>query len=270
MRETAGAADGEHGLYVYGVVRATTASEEITADVRGVDPDLPIRFVADGEVAALANVVSLAEFGTEAIEQNLRDPGWLAEKVRAHDSVLNALLPHGALVPFRFGAIFRDEEQVRRMLRSQTRLPASLDRLEGAVELGVKGFLDAEQFARARRSDEPVDPAAAGRAYLLRKQAERRLAEEREAFSAQLATTTHEQLALGSREARMNPLQRPEAAGDRGEMFLNGAYLVEQGATETFRSRLDELRRSHADDGARYELTGPWPPYNFADEDEAA
>jgi Gas vesicle synthesis protein GvpL/GvpF len=265
VRATAGPADAaQHGLYVYGVVRASKADDDVAGEVRGVDPEGRILFVADGEVAALASVVSLAEFGDGAIEDNLHDPAWLTEKVRAHDAVLHGVLKNASLVPFRFGAIFRDEEQVRRMLRSQTRLPATLDRLDGTVELGVKGYVDAERFARSREPGEPDDPAAAGRAYLLRKQAERRLAEERRAFGAELAAAAHEELSSAAREARLNPIR----SGDDGDMFLNGAYLVEEGETAAFRARVDELERTHASDGVRFEPTGPWPPYNFAGEDE--
>jgi len=52
-------------------------------------------------------------------------------------------------------------------------------------------------------------------------------------------------------------------------MLLNGAYLVERGET-----RLDEavrnLEQRYGERGVTYELTGPWPPYNFVPRDLAA
>ena len=49
-------------------------------------------------------------------------------------------------------------------------------------------------------------------------------------------------------------------------MFLNGAYLVAADREGEFRAALEELEKEHGPRGASYELTGPWPPYNFVDE----
>jgi hypothetical protein len=51
-------------------------------------------------------------------------------------------------------------------------------------------------------------------------------------------------------------------------MILNGAYLVRSGERERFTHALEALRNEHDRDGIVYELTGPWPPYNFVGEDE--
>jgi hypothetical protein len=53
-------------------------------------------------------------------------------------------------------------------------------------------------------------------------------------------------------------------------MLLNGAYLVEVERTEGLRRLLSELEDRHHDLGARLELTGPWPPYNFVSREAAA
>ena len=47
-------------------------------------------------------------------------------------------------------------------------------------------------------------------------------------------------------------------------MVLNAAYLVEDAAQ--LRARVAELQERHAALGARIDLTGPWPPYNFVTE----
>jgi hypothetical protein len=248
------------GWYVYGVVPAD-ADADLFEGAESVDSSRPVVLLSDGPLAAIVSRVPLAEFGEEAIQSNLHDPAWLEEKVRAHDGVLEAALGRTALVPFRFGTIYRGEEQVRAMLREHGELSGTLDRLRAKIELGVKGFLDAERFA-ARRAESPPE-AGGGRAYLLRKQAERELAEEREAFIAACAQEAHERLGAVAEEARANPLQRPEVSGRPGEMFLNAAYLVFTDGAEAFRSTLRELQSSHVADGVEYELTGPWPPYNF-------
>jgi hypothetical protein len=50
-------------------------------------------------------------------------------------------------------------------------------------------------------------------------------------------------------------------------MFLNASYLVATADDVQFRERLAELESAHRGDGVEYELTGPWPPYNFVEDD---
>jgi hypothetical protein len=64
----------------------------------------------------------------------------------------------------------------------------------------------------------------------------------------------------------VNPTQPRDVAG--GDMILNGAYLAESGREPELRSAVRELQERYRPDGVSYELTGPWPPYNFV-EDEA-
>jgi Gas vesicle synthesis protein GvpL/GvpF len=258
----------DDGWYVYGVVPSDELSKHVFGDIRGVDPTAPVGLVAEGELAAISSRVSLIEFGEGPLEENLRDPVWLEDKVRAHESVLEAALGSGPLVPFRFGTICWSEEQVRALLREHRGLGSTLDRVRGSIELGVKGFVDAARFAAVRRDPGEAEGAAGGRAYLLRKQSERRLDDERDVFKGTCADASHRRLAAAAKEARTNPLQRPEMVGRTDEMFLNGAYLVRSDRTDVFRAALAGLEEAYGSDGVEYVLTGPWPPYNFVDSEE--
>ena len=128
-------------VYVYGVVPKGT-SAGVFARVSGIDPAGEIRLVEDDDVAAITSAVPLEEFGLQALEANLRDPDWLEQKVQAHNQVLAAGVGETTVVPFRFGAIYNGEEQVRTMLSQRAELAGTLTRLRGALEFGVKGFLD--------------------------------------------------------------------------------------------------------------------------------
>jgi hypothetical protein len=59
------------------------------------------------------------------------------------------------------------------------------------------------------------------------------------------------------------PAQNRELSGHTGDMVLNAAYLVEAGAAGELHDVAAELQERHAESGARIELSGPWPPYNF-------
>ena len=74
----------------------------------------------------------------------------------------------------------------------------------------------------------------------------------------------HARLEDCAEDSVLNPPQNRELSGYEGEMLLNGAYLVESSRTEELRDVLTRLEERHSAFGARLELTGPWPPYNFA------
>jgi hypothetical protein len=250
---------------VYGVLRAEA---DVSFDsLRGVDSAEAVFLIRDGEVAAIASSVELDEFGEEPIAERLRDAQWLAEKARAHDDVLAAALARTTVLPFRFGAIYLGEEQVRVMLREHPDFAETLRTLEGVAELGVKAFTagDALRARLAAQLGAGEGEAASGRAYMQRKQLERRLAEAAAEFTTECAHVSHERLAAVASDARMNPLRTANASADEPELILNGAYLVPEGDTGRFRDVLTELEERYGSDGVTYELTGPWPPYNFVD-----
>jgi len=247
-------------LYVYGIVPAGALDEPLGA---GVAPG-PVTSVEQDRLAALVSEVPLADYDEHALETNLRDPHWLERNVRAHEAVLESVAGRMPLVPFRFGTIFRGEESVRRMLGERADLVQTLERLADAVELGVKGFLDARGGHGG--SSEAAGGRESGRAYLQRKQAALDAEREASALATELARESHERLAAVAADARANALQPPEASPAGEAMFLNGAYLVVRGGEQAFRGTVDGLGRAFAARGARYEVTGPWPAYNFVDE----
>lgn len=257
-----GHAESGTGWYVYGVVPAADARQAAFDGLEGVGGGA-VAVIEAGKLAAVVSEVPLAEFGEEPIMANLRDPAWLEHGVRAHEAVLGVALRAAPVVPFRFGTIYRSEEHVREMLSAHEHLTDALDRVRGRVELGVKGFL-AEETADATPDAEEGETSA-GRRYLEVKQRARRLAEERDALKARLAEESHERLAAVAEEAGANPLQPREASGTDLEMFLNGAYLVATEDEGKFRGVLADLEAELGPDGAVYELTGPWPPYNFVE-----
>jgi Gas vesicle synthesis protein GvpL/GvpF len=261
-------AGGSGGIYVYGVV-APDAPSSLFEGVPGVDPAAPVVLLADGMVAAITSAVSLDEFGADVLPTNLRDPGWLEAKVRAHDAVLGAAIGNATVVPFRFGTIYESEEHVREMLGKRRDLPAALERLRGMSELGVAGYLDRERL-RARLAEERGlggdEASTSGRAYMQRRQLERELDASLGEVAARYAQEVHDVLAAIAADARTNPLRPPEP-GSRREMFLNGAYLVRED-DDRFDEAVAQAGARYGQDAVTLTVTGPWPPYNFAEEQE--
>ena len=260
-------ADAAPALYVYGVTWASQA--DMPEEIPGVDPRHPAELIEHHGLAAIASRVSLAEFGEEQLHDNLNDVAWLEEKARAHEAVLDDALSRMTVVPMRLCTIYRSASQVEGMLVSEHHaFTDALRRLEGKAEWGVKLIAEPGAIERAavpggaENSEEP-GAGSEGAAYMSRKRREAEIRKRADDVAEGWADVVHTRLAACASEALLNPLQNPEVSGHTGEMLLNGVYLVEDRDAEAFRGAVDALSEEFRSRGARVELTGPWPPYNF-------
>jgi hypothetical protein len=242
--------------YVYGVAEDDPA----LARLEGVE------LIRHGELTALVRVVPLEEYDEAALPARLNDREWLERNAREHEDVLQAAAAVTAVVPLRFGTIYRSREQVGRMLDERAaELAATLDRVRGYVELGVKAWVDPDELERTLdAADEPAT-GGAGAAYLQRRRREHERTRELAVRCAELAEEAHRRLSATAADAIANRPQPRELTGRSERMLLNGAYLVRDG-DDRLRGEVERLAAEHASLGVEYELTGPWPPHNFAGE----
>lgn len=263
----------EHAYYVYAVARAVDNRAPYPLPPEGVVPLAPVYGLAHRALLAVISPVPLAEFEPSALKANLRNTDWAQACVLAHQRVLAALLDDYTFVPLKFCTLYHSEAAVQEMLaRYYAALDAALQRLEGAAEWGVKlccddGALTAWVEASSdvlRTQREAIARASAGAGYFLRKKLEQAALAEAERVAASCTHVSHRRLAECARDVVINPVQSPQEHGHREEMILNGAYLVDDGRWGAFQATLATLEDAYASQGFRYELTGPWPPYNFA------
>jgi len=169
----------------------------------------------------------------------------------------------------RFATTLREDDDVTTLLRErETEFTTSLERLLGRREWGVKAFLGAPQvlaqYVRTARPDLAsaeggLESRSAGAAYLARKRLDQELAVAGDDVIAEFVNTAHLRLSAAAVAARLMASQHRTRP-----VFLNAAYLVAEADEQAFGQSLAELGRDHAGVGLEYELTGPWPPYNFA------
>jgi hypothetical protein len=254
-------------LWVYCVVRAGDAH---ASGLPGVDGRAELQRIESGGLAAVVSRVPRAEFGTDPLRRNLNDLGWLERTARAHEAVLEATLGHSTVVPLRMCTLYEGAEGVRHMLGDRhDALVAALDWLDGRYEWAVKVIVDRDRLEdAARRAVAPDDPAAAtsrgeGGAYLLKRRSDRAVRDAADALRADIAESVHARLQDWAIDAVTRPAQNRELSRHEGDMALNGAYLVERERTNDLRALIAELEEHHSRFGARIDLSGPWPPYNF-------
>jgi hypothetical protein len=232
-------------VYVYGVTRAEA---RLPRDARGVgDPPARVRKLVAGRFAA---VVSAAPARLRASRRDLR----------AHQDLLLALAGGGPLLPSRFGVLAADDDGVRARLRAEAGgYAAALDRVDGRVELNLKGTVVEDGLAdllsedpRLRRLREEVRQRPGYAASI-------RLGE------AVVAGLRHRASAAGARTAAaLTELAEDTRPGpDVAEYVLNVSFLVAADRVAGFRRAVDDLAARHTGRIA-LRLTGPLPCYSFS------
>jgi hypothetical protein len=247
------------GLYAYGVIEAGALREPL--GVEGLEPEHPVSIFPSGELAVLVSEVEISEFEGEALESNLARPEWLEAKVRAHERVLDSAIERTTVVPMRFGSIFSTSDTLASMLSDHREdLSRSLDLVRGKAEWGVKVHFQPEDTSEqlVATTPEPVT----GRDYLVRKKEDLRAVEEASALARKVAEEVHANL---ERVADQAVLTQPVGPVNRN-VILSAAYLVDHGNRETFMENVGKMQQEHAGK-YMFEVTGPWPPYNFTNVD---
>ena len=249
-------APADTAWYVYGVGEKAPSLSKLGG----------VELICSGALTAVAREVLLDEFGEEVLPERLNDREWLERNARAHEDVLQAMAAVTAVVPLRFGTIYQDREHVERMLHERSEeLHETLERVRGHVELGVKVWVDlsALEHVLGTTDEKPTPGGGAGAAYLQRRRLEQERSREVKARCLELADETHSRLVSVSVAAVANRPQPRELTGRSEAMVLNGAYLVREG-DERLPNEVARLASEHASLGVEYEVTGPWPPHNFA------
>ena len=253
------------GYYVYAIIG--NGFELPTS--KGIDPDHLIHCVPYRDIRAVVSNVSLGEFREEAFG----NPEWLTAKVQAHQSILDEVSAARTAIPMRFCTIYSSEQLVHGMLEEHhDDFAIALARLEGKQEWGVKAYCaphilsgKVAQISDVVKSlDSEIAEKSEAAAYFTKKKIEDAILSEKERITDEVAQESHNRLWMRSWEAVVNPLQDRETTHREDDMVLNGAYLISRECVEAFQTELDSLRQKYAELGFSYELSGPWPPYNFA------
>lgn len=248
----------EHGTWIYAVARELDAG--LLAGLTGVGGE-PVRAVGDG-LTAVVGTVPLAVFGEEALRRNLEDLDWVARVARAHDAVVATVAGAVPAVPFRLATVYFDDERVADLLRGDPNgFGETLDRVAGRSEWGVKALLDVERLREPEPAAAPTT-SGAGVAYLRRRRAQRSERERIDQLAHQHVDELHATLAAYAVDARRHRPHAPALAEPNLPMILNGAYLVDDTAADTFARAVSAEDRRH--EGVELRLTGPWPAYSFA------
>lgn len=248
-------ADAGTVVHAYGLV-------DPTAPVRlpeGID-GAAISLVTVGDIAALASELSAEAYGPEVWRAHAEDPRWLEHVAGQHHAVLQAVVEQNDILPLRLPGIHADLETLEQVLREQHEaLEAAFRSVREHVELGAKVYV-----VGPGQDPATEEPPTSGRDYLRRRSAEATSKEEARLRRQAKVLDAHEAMAMASTRAVANPPQDAALSGRSEPMVLNAAYLVPRDRMGSFIELAEQVADTLHEAGMTLEVTGPWPPYNFA------
>jgi hypothetical protein len=172
-----------------------------------------LEVVGTDEVAVVAVEVPLSEYGEDVLPSRLNDEAWLERTARAHEDVVERLAAATTVLPLRFGSLHRDRAAVESFVAEKhDELAATLDRVRGCVEIGVKVWLATPPAAEAPEHRQ----AASGRDYLERRRLARARAAEASASLDERLLGLHEGLLAVAEAGVLNRPQPPELSARDG------------------------------------------------------
>ncbi len=242
----------ETGFYLYGI---TLAPDLATAPLCGIGGS-DVGLLTEGRLAAIVSRLDAGKLRPQRAH------------LSAHHRVLREFAERQPVLPVVFGTLSGSESELREFLRAnRDALATLLERLRDKVEMGLKVCWEIPDIFE----------------YFISTNQELEHMRDR-LFRPGRACTLEEKLELGKLFERLlqQARQRHQAAvkraiadcctelrsTDPGEerMIMKLACLVEKDRLPDWEERVRQAARQF-DDHYRFEYSGPWPPYNFADID---
>jgi hypothetical protein len=218
--------------------------------LRGADGEEAVSLVADSGLAA---AVSRAPEATGAPT---------VRTLEEYAAVVAALHRQVSLLPVRYGCLFSCAAELKHLLHERrSRLLASLEAVDGCSEMTVRVVSPEHKAAQGSSCRaEAARPANSGATYLHDRgqhYADRDTARQRVATWAETLRAVLEGLFVTSKTDCVNGAVACFPAGTAAVHFL-----VKNEQLQAFREAAGDVKSGP---GLRLFLTGPWPPYNFAE-----
>jgi hypothetical protein len=169
-----------------------------------------------------------------------------------HAKVIADCFKHSTVLPFRFGTVFKDDDILRRSIRSnQRQFVSNIDKLRGKTEMHLKIAVD---DCCAKEIERHLPAELVGRGYLtnLRETAAR--TRERQTRARAVSFQMHR---------LFMPLDEEVSCRltESGKMVLDIAHLIDRKYVERYQNKFATTSANIRE--CFMQISGPWPPYHF-------
>ena len=175
------------------------------------------------------------------------------EHALTHAAVVRSVLDRTTPLPFRFGTVVGEQQLKNYLTARKAALQTQLKHVHGCVEMNVKIIQQVQNDeVPPRHEDRSQGP---GTAFLAEKRREI-IGDERKADqAAELSTLVHEALdgLINDEQVTLRPSER---------LVFAAAHLVERSTVQAYREKVSEAVKRRPE--LHFLVSGPWPPYSFA------
>jgi hypothetical protein len=172
----------------------------------------------------------------------------------AHAAVVRSVLNETTPLPFRFGTLVSEPQLENYVTTRREALQSKLELVRDCVEMSVKIIWDRDW------TEEPpaASPEKPGTAFLFEKRRQLLGSEVRSAEANRIASWLQDKVVDTVRETRVetNPTEK---------LLLAASHLLKRALVRSYRHRLAEARTDRPE--LHFLVSGPWPPYSFANID---
>jgi hypothetical protein len=255
-------------LYLY-CVRNTKPGSGFK--IKGINSLSKITTIQFNGIEAVVSEINAKEFSSKQVrEKAQQDISWIIKRAEEHEKVIEAAMKTGAVIPMKFGIIFKNKERLIAEIKNQAlSFARTLEKLKHHNEYGVKAYVREKSLKLALKTKTPALKAKLKKAgqlpkgmdYLKTIDIGKDLDELSENESAKRSKLFFKTLASAATQAKENNCLSRELSGKREPMVLNSAYLVQEKKVNKFKKTVQELKKKNPE--FIIECTGPWPAYNF-------
>jgi hypothetical protein len=204
--------------------------------------------------------VPLDAYSASAIDPQLNDLDWVAERAVRHELVVEHFARRFDVVPMKLFTMFHSDARARADLDRRTDLRAILKKIGGCAEWTARltrvpasaGAAGPDARARTPRA------ARTGTGFLLRKKSDRDRSRARSAALRRVAAATYRALSGAARDG-----VRKEAAVGGTNLLLDATFLVARSRQKRFLAAAKIAARAAERAGCALSVSGPWPAYHF-------
>lgn len=267
--------ENKTGIYIYCILQEGAT---INADQKGIDGSGSLFPVQYRELAAIVSEVELDKFKlhTAAAGKEV-DMGWIEEKARAHERIVEQLMKENDLLPAKFCSIVSSKEGLKAfMADNYHEFVRTFQRLKGHEEWNVKAFLNFEKLKQfitdntpeIRERIEMLSFMSDRSKYLLKRKIDNLIHERTDKrFEAVVVYIAKALRAVSKGDAFSKP-ESPKHQQTETPIIFKASYLIEKTMFQSFNQQLNELSDELEPEGIAFEITGPWPPYTFVKDEE--
>ncbi|KZZ83312.1 MULTISPECIES: GvpL/GvpF family gas vesicle protein [Bacillaceae] len=260
-------------IYLYGLVPTEEAAAAAVPSFKGFDQEHDGYSIEFGSVTAVICELDPAEYSEEQIKEKVNEMEWLHEKAFHHHEMLMMLEKSYTLIPTKFCTIYSSLESLTETVNQyQERMLELFRYLEGKEEWNVKIYSDDSQMRESFAENNPtvlakkeeIAQLPPGRQYFEKRKLEQLVDREMELEKNRICEQIHEDLVPYSDDSTIKKTWSQDVTGRDEQMCWNSVYLLPKDQIAQFKEKIQLAAEAHQESGWKFEPTGPWPPYHFA------